>query len=177
MQEELVIFPTFFATCSWILWVIANSLRRYRTAKLQASAGGAIPRGTKKAREIRSPSARRRPALVESAVTLPRCRLGPRSTPDHTGDKGRLSRHRPRRHLVRFHSVGGPRLDCQVGALRGPTICRKPLLGHAGSSSGSWDDHLYPRQFLVRATDLALLLLEDGYLVFFSVLSAYSVVK
>jgi len=37
MQEDLVIFPAFFATCSWILWVIANSLRRYRTAKLQAS--------------------------------------------------------------------------------------------------------------------------------------------
>jgi hypothetical protein len=42
MQDELVIIPSFFAACSWILWVLVGSIRRYKTAKLQAGVHTAL---------------------------------------------------------------------------------------------------------------------------------------
>jgi hypothetical protein len=42
MSEDLVIVPTFLATCAWILWVAVSSLRRYKTSKLQAGVQTAL---------------------------------------------------------------------------------------------------------------------------------------
>ena len=36
MDSDVIIIPIFLAACSCTIWVLANSIRRYRTAKLQA---------------------------------------------------------------------------------------------------------------------------------------------
>jgi hypothetical protein len=42
MNEDLVVLPALFAMFSWIAWVIFNSIRRYRTAKVQAGVQTAL---------------------------------------------------------------------------------------------------------------------------------------